>query len=167
MALILPELFIGERILVRQIPNKLPYCIHACYVKEHIINDNNSMIIKIKNDIYNIKFILGIINSKLISFWFEHTFAKNSRKIFPQFKVKELSLFPIIKLDEKNLELQNKIIGLVDNIIILNEKLILEKNPNSITIINRQINALDKQIDALVYKLYNLNDEEIKIIEGN
>lgn len=161
-----PELFIGERILVRQIPNKLPYCIHACYVKEHIINDNNSMIIKIKNDIYNIKFILGIINSKLISFWFEHTFAKNSRKIFPQFKVKELSLFPIIKLDEKNLELQNKIIGLVDNIIILNEKLILEKNPNSITIINRQINAVDKQIDSLVYKLYNLSDEEVKIVEG-
>ena len=74
---------------------------------------------------------------------------------------------PLIDLNNKeDKEMHDKIVTLVDNIITLNKKLSVEKNPNSITIINRQINAVDKQIDSLVYKLYNLNDEEVKIIEG-
>ncbi|PTY39737.1 hypothetical protein DQ06_03755 [Brachyspira hampsonii bv. II] len=57
-------------------------------------------------------------------------------------------------------------VALVDSIITLNKKLASEKNPNAVTMLNRQINAVDKQIDSLVYKLYNLSDEEVKIIEG-
>ncbi len=68
--------------------------------------------------------------------------------------------------NKKDKEMHDKIVTLVDNIIALNKKLSAEKNPNSINILKRQINALDKQIDVLVYKLYNLNDDEIKIIEG-
>ncbi|WP_244833541.1 hypothetical protein [Brachyspira murdochii] len=62
--------------------------------------------------------------------------------------------------------MHDKMVALVDSIIALNKKLSSEKNPNTVTMLNRQINAVDKQIDSLVYKLYNLSDEEIKIIEG-
>ena len=74
---------------------------------------------------------------------------------------------PVIDLsNSSHKEVHDKIVVLVDNIIELNKKVNTEKNPNSITMLNRQINAVDKQIDALVYKLYNLSDEEVKIIEG-
>jgi len=70
------ELFNNERILVRQIPSQLPYCIHACYVDEHVINDNNSMIIKVINDErYILKYILGILNSSFMSSWFAKEFG--------------------------------------------------------------------------------------------
>lgn len=44
--------------------------------------------------------------------------------------------------------------------------LAVEPNPQVRTILQRQIDATDRQIDALVYALYGLTDEEIAIIEG-
>lgn len=85
--------FIGERILVRQIPSKMPHAINAVFTDAHYINDINSMIIQDIQD--NPFFILAILNSKLTSFWFAMTFNKFSRTIFPQFKVGELKKFPI------------------------------------------------------------------------
>ncbi len=39
-------------------------------------------------------------------------------------------------------------------------------NPQEKTVLQRQIDATDKQIDQLVYQLYGLTEEEIKIVEG-
>ncbi len=90
-----PDLFVGARILVRQIPSKPPHCILSCYFEDQIINDNNSMIIKSPTGDCSIKFILAILNSKAISFWFINHFGKMQRKVFPQFKINELRQFPI------------------------------------------------------------------------
>ena len=62
--------------------------------------------------------------------------------------------------------MHNKIVNLVENIIALNKKLLVEKNSNSVNMINRQVRAMDRQIDSLVYKLYDLSEDEINIIEG-
>ncbi|MFH1005701.1 MAG: TaqI-like C-terminal specificity domain-containing protein, partial [Bacteroidota bacterium] len=146
------ELFVNERILVRQIPSQLPYCIHACFVDEHLVNDNNSMIIKILNDErYNVKYILGVLNSSFISFWFAEEFGKLSRKIFPQFKVKELRTFPFVAAPMKT---QKEFEKIVDRIISGREK-------------NKDTSDLEKQIDEMVYELYNLTEEEIKIVEAS
>ena len=166
-----PDLFNGERLLVRQIPSKPPYCILAGYVSEDIVNDNNSMIIKNNiGDRYNIKYMMGVLNSKLISFWFISTFAKLQRKIFPQFKIKELSQFPIhlinfSKSDE--VKQHDKMVSLVEQMLELNKKLAGIKNPDEKTRVQRQIDATDAQIDKLVYDLYGLSEDEIKIVEGS
>ncbi len=164
-----PYLFNGERLLVRQIPSKPPYCILACYVTENLINDNNSMIIKKHpEDEHNIKYIMGIVNSQLISFWFINTFGKLQRKVFPQFKIKELSQFPIHRINFDNpldKTLHHKMVKLVDRTLDLHKRLTKAKVPAEKTRIQRQINTTDKQIDKLVYELYNLTEEETKIIE--
>ena len=85
--------FKEDRILVRQIPSKLPYAINAIFTKEEFINDINSMIIQDLK--VNPMFILAILNCKLTSFWFDITLNKFSRTIFPQFKINELKKFPI------------------------------------------------------------------------
>ena len=41
----------------------------------------------------------------------------------------------------------------------LNKKVNTEKNPNSLNMINRQISACEKQLDNLIFSIYNLNDE--------
>lgn len=91
------ELFKGERLIVRQIPSKLPYAIFAAFTDTDCINDNNGMVVKLTDNDFQTSYVLGILNSKLMSFWFAHKFGKLQRKIFPQFKVKELSIFPITK----------------------------------------------------------------------
>jgi len=91
------ELFTQPRILVRQIPNKPPYCIHACFTNDDLVNDRNSNnIIGFEDEPY---YLLGVINSRLTSFWFINKFDKLQRGVFPQFKVKELAMFPVPKAD--------------------------------------------------------------------
>lgn len=147
------ELFVNERILVRQIPSQLPYCIHACFVDEHLVNDNNSMIIKILNDErYNVKYILGILNSSFISSWFAKEFGKLSRKIFPQFKVKELRTFPI---PVSSMKIQNEFEKIVDYIQFINEE-----NNSSSTLVFGFYNQL---LDLMTLEAFYPN----KIAEAN
>ncbi|MGE0086505.1 MAG: N-6 DNA methylase [Desulfococcaceae bacterium] len=151
------------RILVRQIPNQPPYCFHATYTEGKFINDINSMIIMKPSPGYNLKFFLGVINSKAISTWFYYTFDKFSRKIFPQFKVKELGSFPIPSATS---EQQKQIIDLVSQMLDLKKKLAESSLPQEKDVLQRQIETTDSQIDQLVYKLYDLTKEEIKIVES-
>ena len=145
------ELFNGERILVRQIPSPLPSCINASYINELAINDNNSMIVKINNPEFKIKYILGLLNSRLLSKWFADYFGKLSRKLFPQFKINELRIFPIAPA---NSIVQDVIDSLVEKIY--------ENKLNSM-----DTQELELEIDLIVYKLYNLTLDEVKQIDPN
>lgn len=142
----IPDLFRGERIYVRQIPSLLPYAIVSAIIEIDAVCDNNHMVIRSKDDSFvSLAALNGILNSKLMSFWFSLTFAKHQRKIFPQFKVKELKTFPIPK---KN----NPII------IAVAEKVHeLYKTRDS---------ELEVDIDYLVYELFDIAADEIKIIES-
>ena len=53
------------------------------------------------NFTYHFENLIGLLNSKFISFWFFVTFAKHQRKLFPQFKVKELEIFPIPRVIDR------------------------------------------------------------------
>jgi hypothetical protein len=146
-----PNLFKGNRLLIRQIPGQPPYCIYACYVDEDAVNDNNSMIINTDSKKVYLKFVLSILNSKLISFWFIHTFGKLQRAIFPQFKVKELRNFPI------------KIISTSEQLpfVAIVNKILLTKSKEPLV----DVSKLEYQIDQLVYQLYGLTPEEIAVVE--
>ncbi len=99
-------------------------------------------------------YLLGLLNSKLLTFWLK---AKNTplgdMGAYRNYKYNIMEL-PMIKITAKNKKIADKIIVLVDK--ILKSK---EKDPKANT------QKLEKEIDALVYRLYNLTDEEIKIIE--
>ena len=161
------DLFKGERLLIRQIPAQPPYSILSSYIDKVYINDLNSMIVKKLENQYSIKFLLGVINSRLISFWFFYKFGKLQRKLFPQFKIKELSIFPIREINFKETaekKLHDKIVSLVDIMIDLNKNIQTAKG-NEKEQVQKQIDQTDNEIDTLVYKLYGLTDKEIKIIE--
>jgi len=154
-------LFSSPRILVRQIPKPLPYCINACYTNEVILNDRNSMnIINIKENPY---FLLAVLNSCPLSFWFEHKFGKLTRGTFPQFKVNELSHFPIPKASEEEKE---HLECLVKDIMESISKLASSKFETDKKFLKQRIEIIDRKIDSIVYALYDLNEEKIKIIEG-
>lgn len=155
--------FNSLRILIRQIPSPFPRCINAVLTKENYLNDINSMVIFNLMREYNLKYVLGIINSKLISYWFVNTFDKFQRKIFPQFKVNELAKFPIVQADKIT---QNSIIDLVDKMLELNKQFQkIPENSNKWNSIKAEIEKTDKKIDEEVYKLYGLTPEEIKVVE--
>lgn len=146
------RLYSTTRILVRQIPNKPPYCIHASLIHDTILNGRNSMNIINFKDIP--EYILGVLNSRLVSFWFVHKFGKMQRGTFPQFKVNELASFPLPK--KQNPQIRERLANLV--------KQVLEKKRQDP---DADITELDKQIDELVYQAYELDADDIALIEGS
>lgn len=157
------ELFTGERILVRQIPSKPPYSINAVLVYEDLLNDINSMVIRNFKDVSS-KLVLGILNSKLTTYWFVHTFDKFQRKTFPQFKVNELATFPIFNVSTSE---QNRVIKAVDSILESQQHLIgISENSSRYNEILKHITALYHDLDHLMYEIVGLDETEIVLVES-
>ncbi len=103
----------------------------------------------------HLRYLLGILHSKLITFAFKTFYAGGGLgESGYRYKKAFIERLPIPQITEKNQELADKITALVDKILQAKEK-----DPKANT------QRLEKEIDALVYQLYNLTDEEIKIIE--
>ena len=64
-------------------------------------------------------------------------------------------------------EVHDKLVNLVDNMIEINKKLNNEKNPDVVTMLRRKVEAIDDSIDEIVYGLYDLTEEDIKVVENN
>lgn len=161
--------FSGDRILVRQIPSKPPYLLHGTFLSEEYYNDINSMVVFSPVENVSLKYLLGCLNSRLLSFWFEKTFDKLQRKIFPQFKVKELASFPIRVIDFSNKAdkaKHDKMVSLVERMLTLHKQKADAQTAQEKDVAGRQIAQTDAQIDKLVYALYGLTAEEIEIVEG-
>nr|WP_297783833.1 TaqI-like C-terminal specificity domain-containing protein [uncultured Allomuricauda sp.] len=142
-----PEFFEGDKILIRQIPNK--DSLIASYVKDRFVIDQTAYIAKpsVQLDVF---FYLGVLNSKLI-FWYFQNINNEFDQLFPKIKVKEFNSLPIPNVAYSNPQLTN----VVKNILAA-----LEANKE------RDISGLEKEIDNLVYQLYDLTEEEIEIIEN-
>jgi type I restriction-modification system DNA methylase subunit len=108
------------------------------------------------------KAILGILNSRLMWYWFSHT-AK-SRGVGLEINGNTLALAPI-NIESKNRELLDVLSATVDKISTLSGLLADAKEDGEKVTLQRQIEATDRQIDQIVYKLYGLTDEEIGIVE--
>ncbi|HLB32198.1 MAG TPA: N-6 DNA methylase [Patescibacteria group bacterium] len=156
--------FNKPRILVRQIPSPEPHCINGVFTNEYYLNDINSMVIYDADKSYDLKYILGVLNSRLLSYWFVQKFDKFQRKIFPQFKVNELAQFPIFPADTNR---QREISKLADRMLELNKDVqSTKKGTNCWNKMKLEIDRTDKQIDQMVYKLYDLTPKEITAVES-
>ncbi|RVZ14107.1 class I SAM-dependent DNA methyltransferase [Helicobacter pylori] len=99
--------------------------------------------------------ILGVLNSNFMSWYARENFKdKHMSGDYLGLNKGNLEKLPMFELTKSNKPTADKIIVLVDKILQAKEK-----DPKANT------QRLEKEIDALVYQLYNLTDEEIKIIE--
>ncbi|GAA6784658.1 class I SAM-dependent DNA methyltransferase [Helicobacter pylori] len=103
----------------------------------------------------HLRYLLGMLHSKLITFAFKTFYAGGGLgESGYRYKKAFIERLPIPKITPENQELADKITDSAKAILALKEK-----DPKANT------QKLEKEIDALVYQLYNLTDEEIKIIE--
>lgn len=108
---------------------------------------------KVEN--YDPKFILALLNSKLLNFYYKEEY------LGVQIKTEFLEQLPIkIIQTQEEKKLQNKIINLVDEMLKLN------KIPESREKNKTRIEAVDYEIDKEVYKLYGLSEKDIGVVEG-
>jgi hypothetical protein len=111
-------------------------------------------------------YLLGILNSKLCYF-FISKIAAERRGGFLEYKPVYVSKIPIHKIDNENakeFDKHNQIVSLVESMLELHRR--TPQTPFEQEQLEREIAATDAQIDRLVYELYGLTEEEIKIVEG-
>ena len=127
----------------------------ACLDLKGDIIPAKSTIVVIDDDNTKLKFLSAIINSKLAFFYIKELYSSNSYCGGINFTRDMIGSLPIPKINSKNQNLVDEIINLVNQILAL-------KTENS----SADISKLEKDIDNLIYKLYNLTPKEIKIIQG-
>jgi len=109
----------------------------------------------IKTPRINLKYLTGLLNSKLIAYWLKH--KGKMQGINYQIDKEPLLEIPIFKSSQDK---QDQIIALVDQILnIISKPDYDPKQPPQ-----KQI-ELEKQIDQMVYKIYDLTDDEIRVVE--
>ena len=145
--------FLNPKIIIRQIGSS-PVATHdgeQYYTLNTIYNLISS------DDRYSLKYVLGIMNSKLGKwFWIKNN--SDFKTLFPKIKKTEIEAIPIYKLNFNNSNDRTKheqIVALVDRILFMKQA-----TPDA------NITALEKEIDRVVYSLYDLAREEIEIVEG-
>ncbi|EPM2976179.1 DUF7149 domain-containing protein [Campylobacter jejuni] len=124
---------------------KFSYVDFDCYV--------SATFYVIKTQRINVKYLTAILNSKLIAFWLKHKGKMQGNNY--QIDKEPLLNIPIVTINSKNQKIADELINLVDEILKAKEQ---DKNANT--------QELENKINSIVYKLYNLTEEEIKIIEG-
>ncbi|TFH43306.1 MAG: restriction endonuclease subunit M, partial [ANME-2 cluster archaeon] len=116
---------------------------------------------------YSREYILGILNSSLTN-WFLLKTSTKMRGGWFSCESRFIKKIPIRTIDPSNPEdvtKHDKMVFLVEQILELHKKLGGAKLSNEKEMIQRRIDATDSEIDRLVYELYGLTDEEIKIVE--
>jgi len=125
--------------------------------------------ITIKPDIeLNLLYILGILNSPILTYFLNET-GTALRGGYFRMKTAYLKPFPIRTINfskPAEIKLHDQMVNLVDQMLNLNKKISNAKLPQEKNLLQRQIETTDKQIDQLVYELYDLTDDEIKIVES-
>ncbi|MEO9571880.1 MAG: TaqI-like C-terminal specificity domain-containing protein [Polaribacter sp.] len=222
--------FNSERIIIRETGNRIT----SLFVNENVQQNRSLYSILIHNDEFKYQYLLSIINSSLIQFFYKSKFAANT-DVFPKIRIAQVKELPIKKIEKEKQEVfvskailmlnLNKKISILSNKFqnYLKQKFQLEKLPKklqnwqdlefgdfvkelnkAIKLSNKQrlkdnlqeipaltkkdefewldlfeenkqkaqalqtqINQTDKEIDAMVYELYGLTDDEISIVENS
>jgi type I restriction-modification system DNA methylase subunit len=220
------NLFDGKKIIVREITGNYPKCLIATYNEDiYLYNRSNIAIVEKANSNISLKYILAVLNSKLLSYYFVKNTAKSVRKLFPKIILNDLRKFPIKKINPDSqipfIENADKILILNINLQAVNRKFgnyfsgqykldklpkklenwseltfaafttelnkaikaagqtplakkdefewldLFEENKTKAQTLKSQIETTEKGIDKMVYELYGLSEEEIRIVENS
>jgi hypothetical protein len=145
-----PKYFNQKRILIREITNP---GIIACLVEEEFVNDPQIISVIEKNENYSLELLWAILNSKLATFYHFNSSPKATKGAFPKILVYDVNNFPLPKTIENKKQ---------ENIETIVDQILTKKSKDNAT----DTTELENQIDQLVYQLYDLTEEEIKIVEG-
>ncbi|HAU1322211.1 TPA: N-6 DNA methylase, partial [Legionella pneumophila] len=144
--------FIGEKIIVAR------KCAYPTFTYVNFESYVSAAFYIIKTERVDLKYLIGLLSSRLIEFWLKHMGKKQGKNY--QIDKEPLLNLPLIIPDWKTLD---KIVNIVDNILgITKDDDYLENIPKQ-----TKVHIHEKQLNKLVYQLYSLTNEEIRIIESS
>jgi hypothetical protein len=155
--------FAPHKLVVRQICEK-PTASIVCLPMAVTGNIFTARGVNLESEMY----LLGVINSRLTEFFWKTMFA-DFKESFPQVTIFSLEQLPIRVLDTSkpaDKAQHDRMVALVEQMLAAQKQLAGAQSDADKDFYGNKCAGLDRQIDALVYELYGLTTEEIKIVEG-
>lgn len=149
----LPEKIYIRRIadhLISVLDTKQRYAVHTLYTG--VVIDKK----------YTYEYVLALLNSRLFTYLYLNLYPFKG-DVFPEIRIGNLGKLPVKQVDLEN---QKTLIDLVRKIQVLNLDFnAIEKKSNEWERLKSEIEKTDKKIDEVVYKLFSLTENDIKVIE--
>jgi predicted type IV restriction endonuclease len=159
--------FTGPRLLLRELVSR-QFRLQAVYVDEKYVTNKSMQSLLLVDPEYSIFYLLGLLNSRLLSWYFLAVHSVARRDDFPKIVLKQTRELPFRRIafdNRKDKARHDRMVELVEAMLGLHRKLPAVRTTHERIVLDRQIAAVDRQIDLLVYELYGLTDEEIKLVE--
>lgn len=166
-----PDIYRGSRILVHRIMSS--DCLHGTYSESAFVCSTDIITLK---PLFSCKYdprillFLGVVLSRPCAAHLKSTNVNLDRSTFPKINANTLESLPVPKVDTDSFgkgSLCNEIALSVGKILRLNEQLDKAKTEHDRTVLGREIQSTDKEIDRLVCNLYGLNEKEIAIVDAS
>ncbi|MBX3164447.1 MAG: N-6 DNA methylase [Bacteroidetes bacterium] len=156
------RIFNSEKLIIRQTADR----IIATYDNEKFISRHSTHVILNDYQPISIKYLLGLLNSNLMNFYYNFLIPEKG-KAFAEVKAINVKQLPIKEIKTKDeIQKQNEIAKLVDLLLQLNKEKQEAKLENKIEQLQNRIDYAEQKINEIVYELYELSGEEIKIVES-
>ncbi len=117
----------------------------------------------------SIKYVLGLLNSKVLDFYLKQVSTPMRGGYFRYFTqfIEQLPIRAINFDDPAEKTVHDRIVKLVEEMLDLHKQLAAATSPQVAKTIQSVIAKTDRDIDQLVYQLYDLTPEEIALVEGD
>lgn len=158
------SLYEGEKIVIR----KTGKGINATLDCDNYYVIQVIYIFKRKREDYEHRYLLGLLNSKLMSKYYFAKFGEENKQAFPHLRQTAVLELPIRTIDFNNPEdkaMHDRMVQLVERMLDLHKKKQQAKADSEKELFAHQIKATDKEIDELVYRLYGLTEKEISLLK--
>jgi hypothetical protein len=152
------EIFLRRKILTAQNSSVLKGAIDEN--KTFVSNSLHSTFLRKEYvDQFSLEYLLALLNSKVLNYYHDSLRLKGT-DLHPQILIRDLKRLPIKRSSENQ---QNLFVEAVNKILAITKSTDYLDNPGK----HALVTEYEKQIDQMVYKLYNLSDKDIEIIEKN
>lgn len=157
------DLFEGERIILQRIVSKSQ--VDATITNLTYLCNTDIITLKPKFN-FNTKFFLAIISSSLIGYFIKSRNVNLDRAAFPKINTKTLEDVPVPDINLLDQSMISEVSKLVDQLLTLNVEKLSLTLPSKITQLEEKITYCENRLNLLVFKIYNVSPEEIKIVEA-
>jgi len=159
--------FRGPRILLRELISR-QFRLQAAYTNGACVTNKSMQTLLLSKPDYHLHYVLGLLNSRLMSWYFLAVHSVGRRDDFPKIVLKQTRSLPFRAIDfsvRPERVRHDRMVQLVEGMLSLHERLAVTRTERDKTALNRQIAAADHEIDQLVYELYGLTGDEVRLVE--
>lgn len=154
--------FKGPRLLMRELISRQFRLQAAKAIEDFVTNKSMQSILQCPGA-PDLNYLLGVINSRLMSWYCLHRSNIAQRDDFPKIVLKETRELPIASPEKA---LHDEMVAKVANMLAAKKDLAKAKTDKDRTYYENKCATLDHQIDHIVYDLYGLTEDEIRIVEA-